>query len=239
MRQFAIISGCLIGIVLNASPSSAQVGETRLPSASERVQQWKQRKPNELLYANISFGSLVADAQARQFLQRHNLKASAVFMAGAGKIGAHRVSASRASAAAIAEARQATMEMLRSSQRSERLRAQRFLKQNPADSVGQSPRARAFASALERNERLRTKITAGDPIIYGLQVVGSADAVVQALSDPLVRQGEPAVEQNGRVVIPRLEIPEELRPDRDLDPMQGQLGDAVLARIKRAAGQRN
>ncbi len=191
--------------------------------------------------AAISFGQVLSDAQVRQFLQQYNLKPTAIYMASAGQLGVHRVSPAKASAASVAEARQVTMEMLKASEKSSKERAGRYLDKNPKERILAEPdvakEARSMVGAIQQDQQLRENINAGQPIIYGVDVLGDPQSLQSALQDSMVKEYELAVEVNGKVVIPQIAVPEGLQASPPNAGTEHLSPSEVYEQLERQAGR--
>ena len=220
-------------------PAAAQ----QVPGAQERFQLWRQQRGSEPIMAGLSFGRTVSDADVRQFLQRHNLRPTAIYMASAGMVGVHRVAPERASAASVAEARQHSIEMTRRSRAADRVRAQRHVAREDSIRAGsvrpanRGPDARALAAAFDQNEALSRSVGAGEPIIFAVEVMGSVDAVEAAARDPMIVASEPAYVTGTRVTVPRVRPPAVLAPRTTAPGTSLPSAADAAARIRRAAGQ--
>lgn len=236
----AVVSLLLLGACERPDPSlttpateSDQVAASRSQAGIDAAQR-----------ANLSFGEVVPDGQVIEFLQRYDLKPTAIYMAAAGQFGIHRVRVTKASLGTVAEARRITARMMQRAEQSKKVRVARYLDQNSRESILADPevteRSRSFLAALERQHHLQSSIYAEGAIVYGVEVLGEMQSIMSASRDPLVKEYQPAVERNGKVIVPQLRIPEGLKPSRDQDAsVQGLSAAEIYDRLQQAAGRRN
>lgn len=193
-------------------------------SPSERLDNWAKSSLNEPLPASISFGQRVPDAQVVQLMRRYNVRPTAVYMTAAGMTGTHRNSKGDEAAIVIAEARQKTAEMMQKDLDGSYRRFQDFENNHPRqDILNQSAEkthqagARSLLRSVEESEVTLSKAKNGQPLIVGVEVIGSIDNIRKLASDPLVKGWEPALKFNGKVMIPTPLIQEEqLESSQDL-----------------------
>jgi hypothetical protein len=191
--------------------------------------------------ASIAFRGVTPDVRVREFLDRYRLKPVAIYMAAAGQVGTHRVSPAKASSAAVSDARLATRRIAEGSAKSSKRRAARFLErtteaQMASDSIARK-RGRSFLAAVEQDSILGTIARGDAPVIYGVEVIGDAADVSAASRDAMVRAFEPAVTVDGRVVVPRVPVPDNLRPSTSTPGTDRLTPQDIRARLRRVAGQ--
>ena len=228
---------CAFG--LTAASAVAAHAQNPPPTVQARLDRWRQAHGSEPIRATVSFGRALSDAEVRQFVQRHGVRPTAIYMSAAGMAGVHRVAAERASEAAVADARRISMEMARKSRESRRVRAQRYTARADSAAAGGRVRqrftARQLAAAFDQEDAFERSVGAGGPIIYGLEMMGTVDRVQAAIADAAVARAEPAYEANGHVAVPRIAPPPGLE-GRTTAPGMSMPGEAdAVARVRRAA----
>lgn len=179
-------------------------------SPTERLDEWAKNSPNEPLPASISFGGRVPDMQVVQLMRRYNVKPRAVFMSVAGLSGTHRNGKGDDEAAiVIAEARQRTAEMMQKDLEGSHRRFQDFEKNHPRAEVLEPSAAkthlagaRSLLTSVEESEVALAKAKGGQPLIVGLEVVGSIEDVKKLAADPVVKGFEPGFKFQDRVIVP-------------------------------------
>lgn len=178
-------------------------------SPAERLDEWAKNSPNEPMPASISFDRRVPDMQVVQLMRRYNVKPRAVFMSVAGMSGTHRNGKGDEAAIVIAEARQKTAEMMQKDIEGSHRRFQDFEKNHPRAEVLEPSAAkthlagaRSLLTSVEESEVALAKAKGGQPLIVGVEVVGSIEDVKKLATDPLVKGFEPGLKFNGRVIVP-------------------------------------
>lgn len=190
---------------------STPVTPVQIPNLSptERLDEWAKNSPKEPLPASISFGGRVPDMQVVQLMRRYNVKPRAVFMSVAGMSGTHRNGKGDEAAIVIAEARQKTAEMMQKDLEGSHRRFQDFEKNHPREEVLEPSAekthlagARSLLRSVEESEVALVKAKGGQPLIVGVEVIGSIDDVKKLAADPSVKGFEPGFKFNGRVIVP-------------------------------------
>jgi hypothetical protein len=132
-------------------------------------------------------------------------------MSVAGMSGTHRNGKGDEAAVVIAEARQRTAEMMQKDLDGSYLRFQDFENKHPRQEVLDPSAekthlagARSLLKTLEEFEVALAKAKGGQPLIVGVEVVGSIDDVKQLAADPMVKGFEPALKVDGKVIVPTL-----------------------------------
>lgn len=191
--------------------AEAQSRPAELPSAEQRLKAWQEAEAGERIQASFTFQRLLADDQVEQVVRRTGVQPFAVHMSAEGMLGVHRVDPARAAVAVIGDARRATVSMKENALRSNAARASAFLTEHPQEAVVEqedvAAEAQYLLSSREQEERILTAARRGAPMIFGLEVVGTAEQLGALASDPLVIDFEPAALVEGRTAVPRPEAP--------------------------------
>lgn len=218
-----------------------------LPSATERLNNWSQNNPNQPLPTSISFGKRVPDAQVIQLMERYNVKPRAVFLSVAGLSGTHRSGESLDATRVIAEARQKIVEMMQADLNVSPQRFKDFVEHHPRQQVvdpsaadTQLVLAKSLLESLEKSEVALTKARGNQPLVTGVEVVGTIEDIRRLATDPNVKEFEPAVEFNGEVVVPTPTAEsDQLKSSQDVadrvQAIQALQADEVYTRIQSRA----
>ncbi|OKH28499.1 hypothetical protein [Chroogloeocystis siderophila] len=144
-------------------------------------------------------------------------------MSVAGTSGTHRAYNNEDAKTVIAEARRMTAAMMLNSRESSQVRARDFVKLHPrqqflAQSTNETPRIDAWSLLrnIEQDKAALAWSQDNQPLIYGVEVVGSINNIKKLVSDPIVKGFEPGVKVNGRIIIPRSSLREQVVTSQDL-----------------------
>lgn len=216
MRHSLAILGVVIAALICAPLNAQQPSSAPQPlTPVQRLDAWAAAKPNEPIQVGISFGRLLPDQQVTQLLERHRLRPYAVYMWVGGQTGTRRVAPSAASSAVIDSARSTTVTLQERSIVATKQRAEKYAADNPRDRVVGNEREAGRARGLLRRDELSRQVLAAArgnrPIIWGVEVVGSVADVRQFITNPAVAAYEPAAIIGNRVVVPRPQLPTDLR----------------------------
>lgn len=185
--------------------------------------------------ANIGFGSTIKDDEILNLLQRHGVAPRAVFMWTAGFTGAHRTYEAKSVQDFLRDARAKTVETFEKSLQGNLIRLRRFVKMHTekevvADSNLQT-RARSLLNLRAAFEAGLVAARNSEPLILSMEVSGDAAQIGSLGKDEMVKVFEPAVERDGKVVVPHTPKPEAYQGDY-LDPdVQAMSAQEVYQRI--------
>lgn len=201
-----------------SGPQGAVESAGDAPSAAERIALWRARSPAEPLPAAVTFARPVGFREAREFLERNELRPYAVHLRVAGLGGSPRMEAEEASLALLDRAREQALDLvLRTLCESRGVEARLG-----RGAAGPDPRAdvrllRAMLTRVELSRQSLPELQADSPVIHGLKVVGPIAAVERLGRDPLVARMEPGA----RIPIrgeERVVVPDPTHPDEPLQP---------------------
>lgn len=169
------------------------------PADDERWIAWSTARPGEPVRAMVQFDRVTADARVRALLSQANARPYAVYMYLEDRYGAHRTEPGKASLDLIEAARKTSVEMQEAQARGLQRRAEVLL----ADGFeNRRPMAEALPGIEARRGASLAGLRRGVPIIYGVEVVGTAEALKALAGEAGVARVEPGLIVGDRIAVP-------------------------------------
>ncbi len=172
------------------------------PTVQERLEDWGTLPEGTSVPVAFGFAQPLPDSVVAGMLERHNLRPYSVYLKAGDLLGTHDRERSRASLEVLAEAREQTVQQMRTSLCAQQGRARAMIEQtgSPLDEYRQ-----VLSRFLLMQETL-PKLELGEPMVYGVAAVGTLPDVQAAQSDPELISYEPgwrtSIERVDTVLVP-------------------------------------
>jgi hypothetical protein len=227
---------CLAGTACDAGGSGGVPTPGTTPTADARLEDWATLPEGTSVPVALGFARTLPDSVVAGLLERHSLRPYAVFLKAGDQLGTHARERSRASLEVLAEAREQTVQQMRTSLCAQQGRARSLVEQPETGSLDD------YRQVLSRSALLQEtvpKLELGEPMIYGVVAVGTLEDVRAVKSDPELISFEPGwrtkVERVDTIVVPEPAAPTG-GPSSGIDPVIAALPqDKVTERIKQLA----
>ena len=229
------VSFVLLALLTAACEPALRAGtEATTPTVQARLDDWGTLPEGSSVPVVLGFAQPLSDSLVAGMLERHNLRPYSVYLKAADLVETHGRERSRASLELLAEAREQTVQQMRTSLCAQQGLARALIEQveSPAEELRQ-----VLSRFLLMQETL-PRLELGEPLIYGVVAVGTLPDVQGAQSDSVVISFEPGwrttVERGDTVLLPDPETPP--GGPAALDPVVAAMPQAMLmARVRELA----